>query len=217
MPSSAAPAQGSISVPGCRPSRRNARAESRSRCRYDQENTPRTAVRGSPPPSSRSSRRRRSPSCHTRSASGAAGRAAASSAAPHRASGRQAHCTASVCAAAGSASTRSPISDPSRRSASVSGSRSRSTRRAPSRTTSPASESRLVTIAVQPGVAGSSGLTCSAHLALSSTTSTRCPASRLRKQAARSVWSAGIPDSGTPSERRKPARPPADGTGEPGS
>ncbi len=45
--------------------------------------------------------------------------------------------------------------------ASASGSRSRSRRAAPSRATSPASASRLVTSTAQPGVPGSSGRTCS--------------------------------------------------------
>ena len=96
--------------------------------------------------------------------------------------------------------------------ASAGGSRSRSSRRAPSLATSPASASRLVTTATQAGVPGSSGRTCSASLALSSTTSIRRPASRLRYRGGALVASRpGCPARPRPARAgtRPARRPPA--------
>lgn len=215
--SSAAAAYRPKSADGCRPQSRKAPAASRLRFRYDHENTPRTAVRTSPPACSRSSRRCWSSSSLTSARRGAAGRATTSSAAMRKASGSRAHRPASATAAAPSASARAPISVRSKSTASAGGSRSSSSRSAPSPETRPGSESRLVTTATQLGTPGSNDLTCSASLALSSITSIRFPASRLRYLAARSSTSAGMSMSCTPSARRNPPSASAAVIGWPGS
>ena len=132
------------------------------------------------PPARRRGRRRRRASRSSRRPlvgelrrpgrrAGVAGRAAASSAATRSASGSRAHRSASSAAASGSASTRSAEqAGAAAPQASAGGSRSRSSRRAPSRATRPARRSRLVTSARQRGLPGSSGRTCSAR--------GRCPA-----------------------------------------
>ena len=107
--------------------------------------------------------------------------------------------------ASGSAATRSaPRRLASSSRASVTVSRSRARRRAPSVAIRPASWSRLVTMARHPGEPGRSGRTCSALRALSSTTRTRLPASRLRKSPVCAVRSSGIRAGGTPNASRNP-------------
>ena len=133
-----------------------------SRCRQDQENTARTAVRGSPAASSRSSRRCWSASSPTRSASGTAGTGGGELGGhPQRQRQPSALGGQRRRPRRDRRPARSPISARSSPTASAVGSRSRSSRRAPSLATSPASASRLVTTATQPGVPGSSGRTCS--------------------------------------------------------
>ncbi len=80
---------------------------------------------------------------------------------------------------------------------------SRSTRCAPAR---PVIRTRDVTSAAQPAVPGSSGRTCAASRALSSSTSTRRPSSTERYSAARSSRESGIAESGVPRARRKEPR-----------
>ena len=91
------------------------------------------------------------------------------------------------------ASSRTPSSAPSGPSRSG---------RAPSAAASPASDDRLVTTTRHPALPGSSGRTCAASRALSSTISTRRPASTLRYNPHRACASAGICPAGTPSATR---------------
>ena len=86
-------------------------------------------------------------------------------------------------------------------------------RRAPSRAARPLSVLRLVTMARQRAVPGSSGLTCPALAALSKTTSTRLPLSRLRYIAASSSRSRGACDEPAPSARTNPASTTAEASG----
>jgi hypothetical protein len=72
-------------------------------------------------------------------------------------------------------------------------------RRAPSRAASPMSRSRLVTSTRLPGLAGSSGRTCSATWALSNRISTRRSASSVRYSPAAASASTGICSGATPS------------------
>ncbi len=114
-------------------------------------------------------------------ASGKSGCAAARAATRLSASGSPAQNLITSSTACGSASTRSAPIRRTRFSLASSGdSTSSDTRCAPSVATSPVSRSRLVTITRQVAEPGSSGRTWFASRALSSTTSIRLPAVRLR-------------------------------------
>ena len=153
--------------------------------RYDQEKTARTSVVGVAAGERVQVACRASRSSAASAASGKPGLVAARAATIASASGSRAHRSTISSTASGSAATRSA---PSRRASS---SRASSARRAgpaasgcaPSAATRPGSWLRLVTRTRQPGAPGSSGRTCSASRALSSTTSIRRPASRLRYRA----------------------------------
>ncbi len=115
------------------------------------------------------------------------------------ASGRWPHCAATVAAATLLATSWSPVTRASRRTASRSLSSSRGSALAPA---SPDSGGRLVTSTAQAGSPGSSGRTWASLIALSSTTNTRLPERRLRKARAAASSSAGISWLATPSAWR---------------
>ena len=190
--------------PGCSPSRRNSLAASSLSAWQDQENTARTSVARSVPPNGS----RVSSAAHSSAAiaaSGNPGLAAARAAAMLSASGSRAHRSMISPTASGSPATRaSPSRRASRSLASAVVSRSRLTGQAPSAATRPARSLRLVTITRHPGEPGSSGRTWPASRALSSTTSTRLPATWLRYSAVWACTPSGILASGTPSASRNP-------------
>ena len=207
-----------MSGPGCRPKSRNSRAAPVLKVRQDQENTARTSVPTSPPwKVSRAAVASRSSVAST--ARGKAGRVPARAAAMARASGSRAQRAMMSATAPGSAATRSaPRRRASRSRASATDSMSSVSRLAPSVATSGVSWLRLVTMARHPGEPGSSGRTCPASRALSSTTSTRLPASRLRYSPTWAGRPAGICSAGTPNASRNPRRASAGSSaGPPGS
>jgi hypothetical protein len=115
-------------------------------------------------------------------------------------SGSRPHSLISSLIAAASRAARSAPSRAaiiSRASAVVSGPRVTSS--AHSVATRPVSVHRLVTSTAQPELAGSSGRTCRAARALSSTMSTFCWASRLRYRPIRASTLPGTCGAGTPS------------------
>ena len=122
-----------------------------------------------------------------------------------RASGSRAHAAMMSSTASGSLSTRLAPSRRARRSpASAAVSRFSVSGYAPSVATRPVRWLRLVTMARHPDEPGSSGRTCSTSRALSSTTSTRLPLSRLRYRAAWAGRPAGIRATGIPNASRNP-------------
>ena len=144
-------------------------------------------------------------SCRANAASAKSGYTAARAATIASASGNPAHAARISPTGSGSAATRpGPRRRASSSSASASVSRPRVTGWAPSVVIRPMSWSRLVTSTRHPGEPGSSGRTWSASRALSSTTSTRRPATRLRYSAAWASRSAGIRSGGTANASRKP-------------
>ena len=204
-----------MSGPACTPSSRNIRAAGSLSWRQDQENTSRTLLAASSVRSA-SSRPSSLRSSAASVASGKPGRAAARAAAIARASGSPAHSPASSVAASGSAITRWA---PSRRTSSSQASASESTSKlsgyAPSVATRPVSRLRLVMSTGQPEWPGSSGRTWSASATLSSRTSIRWPASRLRYRAACASTDSGICPDGTCMARSRPRSALAGATGRP--
>ncbi|GAA4598805.1 hypothetical protein GCM10023194_77290 [Planotetraspora phitsanulokensis] len=189
---------------GCRDSSRNSRAESGANVRYDQLNTARASTdrsvslnASSVPWASRSSAASATRDVPRATAARAATIASANGSPPHRA---MISATAS-----GSAATRSSPSRRARASlASACGQTSSVRRRAPSKATRLCNWWRLVMITRQPGVPGSKGRTWSLSRALSSTTSTLRPASRLRNCAATASTLCGMSRAATPRASRKP-------------
>ena len=169
-----------MSGPGCRPSSRNSRAASALSARYDQENTARTSVAGSSPRKASSA----AWSARSSAASSASGKRGLGGGARGDDGQRQRQPRAAgddvvdrvrfAADPAGSEAAGEQLAGLAAVSrSSVSGT-------APSPATRPVSWLRLVTRTRQPGEPGSSGRTWSASRALSSTTSMRLPASRLR-------------------------------------
>ena len=169
-----------MSGPACRPRRRNSRPALAFSCWYDQESTARTLA-AAWPASSASSRPPAPRSSADSAARDSAGWLALRAAAMLSASGSPAHNRISSSAAGRSPATRSaPRRRASSSCASASASTSRVSGEAPSAATSGVSWLRLVTMTRQPGLAGSSGRTCSTSRALSRRTRIRLSASTLR-------------------------------------
>ena len=186
------------SGPGCRPSWANRAAAGDDRPSTDQENTARTLASTSAV-SRPSSRCWASLSSVASVARASPGRAVARAAVMASASGSPAHSLISCAVAAGSAASLSAPSRPASRSrASAWGRRPSLIGQAPSIVTSPASWRRLVTTTRQPGPPGSSGRIWSASRTLSSSTSIRLPANRLRYKPAWASCPAGICPAGRP-------------------
>jgi hypothetical protein len=216
IPARLAAAYGSMSGPGCRPSRANSRRGAGASARYDQPNTARIWVTTSPP-SSASSAVAGSRSSSASPASDTSGCTAARAATTARASGIRSQRATSPAAAAGSAATRpAPSRRASRSSASPGSSTPSGTGRPPSVAISPVSWWRLVTMTRPVPPPGSSGRTWSASRALSSRISIRRPASRLRNSAVRLAVPAGRAVRSTPSAVRKSASTSAGSLGSPG-
>lgn len=204
--------------PGCRPSSRNIRACPSGRLRCDQENTARTEVNSSVPALSTSRRWASSASSAFRSTSGTWGRAAARCPATCRASGSRAHNRASSATATASASARcSPMMVRNSATASSELRTSRLIRTGPTLTARPDRLVRLVTTTRHVGEPGNSGRTCSALLALSSTTSIRRPFTSDRNNAARSCTVGGIMSARMLSARRNPSNTASGLARDPGS
>ena len=159
------------------------------------------------PVSSASSRRRASRRSAASPASESPGWLAVRAAAMLSARGSRAHNWISSSAAPGSSATScGPRRRASSSRASASVSTSRASGDAPSAATRLVSWLRLVTMTRQPGLAGSSGRTCSTSRALSSSTSIRRPARRLRYKPACASSPAGTRAAGTDSASRRSRR-----------